>query len=397
VLAAGPDQVLRVSFTPADTTDFTAATGSALLTVDQATLTVTADDASRSSGAANPSFTATITGFLHGQTLATSGVTGSPNLTTAATTASPPGSYAISAGLGSLASADYAFTFVTGTLTVTAAPLTATGVNFVAAAGGPYSGPVATFTNPDPGATAASYTATITWGDGTSSVGVISDNGDGTFTVSGTHTYTDPADYAVGVVLAHNQGFTTPATAASTATVVSLGLPVARGMAAGPAFWSAAGGQGLILAFDGGPTSTALADWLAATLPNLFGAAAGAFNLTGMSNAEVAVFYQWLRHQRGRKLEAEVLAVALSIYATTPTLGGGMGGLWGLDTSALGLGPEWVSVGRSGAAFGVANHSGLSVWQVLQAIDGRARLGTAYPGSGALQRQAVKVLEAILH
>jgi hypothetical protein len=166
-------------------------------------------------------------------------------------------------------------------------------------------------------------------------------------------------------------------------------------MVAGPAFWAGPGGQALILKFDGGPTSTTLADWLAATLPNLFGAAAGAFNLTGMSNAEVAVFYQWLRHQRGSKLEAEVLAVALSIYATTPTLGG-IGGLWGLDASGLGLGPEWVSVGRSGSAFGVANHSRLSVWQLLQRIDGQARVGTAYPGSHALQHQAEKVLEALL-
>jgi hypothetical protein len=45
VLSAGFNQVLRVSFTPTDTTDYFAASGSALLTVDQATLTVTATDA----------------------------------------------------------------------------------------------------------------------------------------------------------------------------------------------------------------------------------------------------------------------------------------------------------------------------------------------------------------
>jgi hypothetical protein len=395
VLGAGT-RTLSVLFTPTDTTDYTTATATTQLTVAQALLTVTANDAARSYGVADPSFTATLTGFSNGQTPASSGITGSPSLSTTATAASPPGSYAISAGLGSLASANYAFAFVNGTLTVTAAPLTATGVNFLAPAGGPYSGPVATFANPDPVAGTASYTATITWGDGSSSAGVISDNGNGTFSVTGTHTYTNPASYAVGVLLVHNQGFTTPATTASTATVVSLATPVQPGMVAGPAFWAGQGGQALILNFDSGPNSTTLADWLAATLPNLFGAAAGAFNLTGMSNAEVAVLYQWLRHQRGRKLEAEVLAVALSIYATTPTLGGGTGGLGGFNVSALGLGPEWVSVGRSGVAFGVANHSGLSVWQVLQRIDGRARLGTAYLGSSALQRQAEKVLETIL-
>jgi hypothetical protein len=361
VLAPGQSQTLLVSFTPTDTTDFTGVSGSTTLNVEQATLTVTAGDATRGYGAANPGFTATITGFIHGQTLASSGVTGSPSLSTSATAASPPGSYAISAGLGSLASADYAFAFVNGTLTVTAAPLSAAGVNFLAAAGGPYGGPVATFANPDPGATAASYTATITWGDGTSSVGVIGANGDGTFSVLGTHTYTDPGSYAVAVQIGHNLGFTTTATAGSTATVVSLGQPVQRGMVAGPAFWGGQGGQALILAFGGGPASTSLAGWLAATLPNLFGAAAGACNLTGMSNAEVAVFYQWLRHQRGKKLEAEVLALALSIYATTPTLGGPTGAMFGFNVSGLGLGPLSVGVGRSGSAFGVANHSELSV------------------------------------
>ena len=42
----------------------------------KAPLTVTADDQSRLFGAANPPLTATLTGFVLGQTLATSGVTG---------------------------------------------------------------------------------------------------------------------------------------------------------------------------------------------------------------------------------------------------------------------------------------------------------------------------------
>src|SRR5262249_7744260 len=62
---------------------------------------------------------------------------------------------------------------------------------------------------------------------------------------NGTHTYTNPGSYAVGVQISHNQGFTTPATTGSTATVVSLGQPVQRGMVAGPAFWAGAGGQAM--------------------------------------------------------------------------------------------------------------------------------------------------------
>ena len=151
----------------------------------------------------------------------------------------------------------------------------------------------------------------------------------------------------------------------------------------------------MIRNFDGGPSATTLSAWLAETFPDLFGAAAGAFNLTGLSNGKVARFFQGLRHQRRRKVEADVLAVALSIYATTPTLGGGTGGRFGFHVSAPGLGPLWVSVGRSGSAFGVANHSRLSVWQVLQAIDGRARLATAYPGDHALRHQAERVLDTL--
>src|SRR5919201_3203055 len=87
------------------------------LHVTPATLTVTANDASRIYGDANPSFSASYSGFKNGETLATSGVTGSPSLTTSAAAASPVGSYTITAAVGTLASTNYSFTFVNGTLT----------------------------------------------------------------------------------------------------------------------------------------------------------------------------------------------------------------------------------------------------------------------------------------
>jgi MBG domain-containing protein/Big-like domain-containing protein len=96
------------------------------LTVTKALLTVTADDKSREYGDPNPSFTASYSGFKNGETLAASGVTGSPSLTTAATAASPVGSYTITAALDSLASGNYSFSFVSGQLTVTKATLTVT-------------------------------------------------------------------------------------------------------------------------------------------------------------------------------------------------------------------------------------------------------------------------------
>ena len=87
--------------------------------VNKATLTVTANNASRAYGTANPVFTSTITGFMNGDTEA-SVVTGAPSLTTTATMASPAGTYSITAALGSLATNNnYGFAFVDGTLTVT--------------------------------------------------------------------------------------------------------------------------------------------------------------------------------------------------------------------------------------------------------------------------------------
>src|SRR5213079_3470270 len=77
------------------------------LTVTKASLTVTADDKSRVYGDANPVFTASYGGFKNGETLATSGVTGSPSLTTTATGTSAIGSYAITAGAGTLAAPNY--------------------------------------------------------------------------------------------------------------------------------------------------------------------------------------------------------------------------------------------------------------------------------------------------
>ncbi|PYS44775.1 MAG: hypothetical protein DMG13_33320, partial [Acidobacteria bacterium] len=99
------------------------------LTINKAMLTVTADDKSKDYGSANPTFTASYTGFVNGQTLATSGVTGTPALTTTVTASSPAGTYAITAAAGGLVSPNYSFAVVNGTLTVNKAVLTVTAAN----------------------------------------------------------------------------------------------------------------------------------------------------------------------------------------------------------------------------------------------------------------------------
>jgi hypothetical protein len=90
------------------------------LIVGKAHLTVTADNKTKVYGSPNPTLTYTVSGFVNGQALATSGVTGSAALSTSATTTSPVGTYPIMVALGSLAAANYDFpTLVPGTLSIT--------------------------------------------------------------------------------------------------------------------------------------------------------------------------------------------------------------------------------------------------------------------------------------
>jgi hypothetical protein len=95
--------------------------GTATLNVSPAPVTVTANNVTRPFGAANPAFGATITGFVLGQNLATSGITGAAACSTTATTSSAPGNYPITCTQGTLAASNYSFpagNFVAGTLTV---------------------------------------------------------------------------------------------------------------------------------------------------------------------------------------------------------------------------------------------------------------------------------------
>jgi filamentous hemagglutinin family protein len=94
------------------------------LTITKALLTVTADDASREYGLANPTFAGSISGFRNGDTASViSGLT----YGSVATTASPIGTYAIT-GSGAT-STNYDFSYVPGTLTITRALLTVTADN----------------------------------------------------------------------------------------------------------------------------------------------------------------------------------------------------------------------------------------------------------------------------
>ena len=101
-----------------------------LIAVTKKSLTITANNASKTYGDANPGLSATVSGFVNGQSLATSGVTGAGSANTSATQPSGVGSYSITAGVGSLAASNYDFSnFVDGTLSIGKAHLTVTASN----------------------------------------------------------------------------------------------------------------------------------------------------------------------------------------------------------------------------------------------------------------------------
>jgi CSLREA domain-containing protein len=275
--------------------------------------------------------------------------------------------------------------------------LSASGVNVSATAGAPFSGPVATFTNTLASGSAASYTAVITWGDGNTSAGVISGTGS-TLTVSGSHTYADPVNEAVSVQISHVLGYTTTATVSDTATVTSLGQGVASGLTGGIGFWNNKNGQALLNSFNVTPSNlnpTALSAWLSANFPNLYGAGAGANNLTGYSNAQVAAYFQKLFALGGTHVQAQVLAVALNVYATTSSLGGSAGTAYGFIVSAAGLGARSYNLGTDGAAFGVANNTTLNVYELLVAVNKPTKSGVLYSGNATLQVQCADLFNTL--
>jgi gliding motility-associated-like protein len=87
--------------------------------IAQAPLTIIADDKSKITGNQNPLLTVTYKGFVNGDT--SSVFTTQPVVSTTVTINSPPGMYPIT--VNGAAAANYRITYVAGTLTVNAQPL----------------------------------------------------------------------------------------------------------------------------------------------------------------------------------------------------------------------------------------------------------------------------------
>ncbi len=112
-------------------------------------------------------------------------------------------------------------TTLSGGVTATEADVFTPGAatTLAATAGQAFTGAVATFTDGFIANTASDLTATITWGDGTTSAGTITDV-NGAISVAGSHNYASAGTDAVSVTLADADG-TASATATATAHVVS--------------------------------------------------------------------------------------------------------------------------------------------------------------------------------
>ncbi len=147
------------------------------------------------------------------------------------------------------------------------------------------------------------------------------------------------------------------------------GGSVQAGQTASIGFWNNKHGQSLIKSLNGGPASTQLADWLAATFPNMYGAAAGSNDLAGRTNSQVATFFQSLFTLKGPKLDAQVLGTALAVYSTNSTLAGNSAMAYGFVVTGYGVGASTFNVGSRGAAFDVVNNTSVAVMDLLLATD----------------------------
>jgi len=173
------------------------------------------------------------------------------------------------------------------------------------------------------------------------------------------------------------------------------GTAVTTGQTATIGFWQNKNGQALINSLNGSASSTALGNWLANNFASLYGSGAGTRNLAGKTNSQIAAFYLTLSKVKGQKLDAQVLATALAVYVTTNSLSGNVATQYGFLVTNAGTGASTFNVGSNGLAFGVANQTTLTVFQILKAANQQAQQGVLYNGNVDLRNRANTVFDGI--
>jgi hypothetical protein len=215
----------------------------------------------------------------------------------------------------------------------------------------------------------APYTYTVTPGTlppglSLSSSGVLS----GTPTTAGTYSFTVTVKDSAKSQLTGTFSCTIVVTATTSGTL-------AKGDTATIGFWHNKNGQALINSLNGGPTSTALANWLATNFPYLAGASSS-YNMTGKTNADVAALFLTFFNVQGTKVNAQILAGALAVYVTDTDLAGSAAARYGFNTSSAGTGAKSYNVGSYGSALGLTNNTSYTVLQLLQQVNLMVKNGT---------------------
>jgi hypothetical protein len=108
-------------------------------------------------------------------------------------------------------------------------PLLGTGSVLNATEGRTFTGAVAALAATTAGATATDFSATIDWGDGTSSTGTVTATGNGGFLVLGSHAYTEEGTETVTVIASDNNSHTVTITGqalVADAPLVAAGLDI---------------------------------------------------------------------------------------------------------------------------------------------------------------------------
>jgi hypothetical protein len=191
-----------------------------------------------------------------------------------------------SEGAQSITATDTASSGITGSqpVTVTDAALHATAGSAISATeGAPVSGTVATFTDDNPDATSADYTASIDWGDGSTTSGAVAASAGG-FSVSGSHTYAEEGSDSVHVTITDAGGSTASASLSATVSDAALHATAASNLSLteGAAF------NGTVATFTDDDPAGAVSDYTASidwgdgtTTTATVGSASGHFTVSG--------------------------------------------------------------------------------------------------------------------
>jgi hypothetical protein len=145
-----------------------------------------------------------------------------------------------------------------------------------------------------------------------------------------------------------------------------IGQEISAGDTATTGFWHSRHGRNLMI--QGG---AALAQWLTSTFSNVFGD-----ELVGANGLDVYRFFQseLIRHRSilsllTVKVDTEFMALALATYFTNSNLAGSVATGYGFTVTDTGIATKIVNVRGSGAAFGVANNTDMTLMQLLQATN----------------------------